>query len=108
MFDICWDTAYFHILISQEPNIRSRILDGIKSVLEWCKYVLNQEDFATGNKEAIIQRILDTSSNDFLRHILPASSEIQFIQSIFRGWKFRFQLRPAQAPKVIQEDISLD
>ena len=114
MFDICWDTAYFKILMSQEPNIRSRILDGIKSVLEWCKYVLKQEDFATGNKEAIIQRILDPSCKDsfqFLNHILFASVRFQFIslfRRIFRGGEVRLRLRPAQAAKVIQEDIPLD
>ena len=114
MFDMCWDTAYFKILISQEPNIRSRILDGIKSVLEWCKCELKQEDFTTGNKEAIIQRILDPSCQDsfqLLSHILCASFRLQFIsllRTIFRGGKVRLPLRPAQAPKVIQEDIPLD
>ena len=106
MFDICWDTAYFNLLLSREPNIRSRILDGIKSVLELCKYVLKQEDFATGNEEAIIQRMLDPSSKDSfdLSHILPADSGPQFIRKLFRGEK----VRPAQAPKVIQDDILLD
>ena len=106
MFDICWDTAYFKILLSREPNIRSRILDGIKSVLELCKYVLKQEDFATGNEEAIIQRMLDPSSKDScdLSRILPADSGPQFIRKLFRGEK----VRPAQAPKVIQDDILLD
>ena len=106
MFDICWDTAYFKILLSREPNIRSRILDGIKSVLELCKYVLKQEDFATGNEEAIIQRMLDPSSKDSfdLSHILPADSGPQFIRELFRGEK----VRPAQASKVIQDDILLD
>ena len=112
MFDICWDTAYFKILFSQEPNIRICILDGIKSVLEWCKYV--QDDFASGNKEAIIQRILNPSFEDSLhlfRHILFACFRLQFIslfRTIFRGGKVRLPLRPAQAPKVIQEDIPLD
>ena len=114
MFDICWDTAYFKILFSQEPNIRSCILDGIKSVLEWYKYVLKQEDFATGNKEAIIQQILDPSFEDYfhlLRHILFACFRPHFtslVRTIFRGGKVRLPLRPAQAPKVIQEDIPLD
>ena len=111
MFDIYWDTAYFKIRFSQEPNIRSCILDGIKSVLEWCKYVLKQEDFATGNKEAIIQRILDPSfedSRDLLIQIILASFAFQFIPLIFRGEKVALRLRSAQAPKVIQEDIPLD
>ena len=114
MFDICWDTAYLKIVFSQEPNIRICILDGIKSVLEWCKYVLKQDDFATGNKEAIIQRILNPSFEDslhLLRHILFACFRLQFIslfRTIFRGGKVRLPLRPAQAPKVIQEDIPLD
>ena len=111
MFDIYWDTAYFKIRFSQEPNIRSCILDGIKSVLEWCKYVLKQEDFATGNKEAIIQRILDPSSEDsrdLFSHIVLASLAFQFIPGIFRGEKVTLLLRSAQAPKVIQEDIPLD
>ena len=111
MFDIYWDTAYFKIRISEEPNIRSCILDGIKSVLEWCKYVLKQEDFATGNKEAIIQRILDPSfedSRDLLIQIILASFAFQFIPLIFRGEKVALRLRSAQAPKVIQEDIPLD
>ena len=111
MFDIYWDTAYFKIRFSQEPNIRSCILDGIKSVLEWCKYVLKQEDFTTGNKEAIIQRILDPSSEDsrdLFSHIVLASLAFQFIPGIFRGEKVKLLLRSAQAPKVIQEDIPLD
>ena len=111
MFDMWWDTAYFKIRFSQEPNIRSCILDGIKSVLEWCKYVLKQEDFATGNKEAIIQRILDPSSEDsrdLFSHIVLASLAFQFIPGIFRGEKVKLLLRSAQAPKVIQEDIPLD
>ena len=111
MFDMWWDTAYFKIRFSQEPNIRSCILDGIKSVLEWCKCVLKQEDFATGNKEAIIQRILDPSfedSRDLLIQIILASFAFQFIPLIFRGEKVALRLRSAQAPKVIQEDIPLD
>ena len=111
LFDMWWDTAYFKIQCSQEPNIRSCILDGIKSVLEWCKYVLKQEDFATGNKEAIIQRILDPSfedSRDLLIQIILASFAFQFIPVIFRGEKVALRLRSAQAPKVIQEDIPLD
>ena len=114
MFDICWNTAYLKILFSEEPNIRSCILDGIKSVLEWCKYVLKREDFATGNKEAIIQRILDPSSEDFFDSFIltfPASSRLRFIpliRRIFRGGKVTLRLRPARASKVIQEDIPLD
>ena len=110
MFDICWDTAYFKILFSQEPNIRICILDGIKSVLEWYKYVLKQDDFATGNKEAIIQRILDPSSEDsfhLLRHILFACFRLHFI-SLFRRIFCSGKVRPVQAPKVSQEDIPLD
>ena len=110
VFDICWDTAYFKIRISEEPNIRSCILDGIKSVLEWCKYVLKQDDFATGNKEAIIQRILDPSSEDsfhLLRHILFACFRLHFI-SLFRRIFCSGKVRPVQAPKVSQEDIPLD
>ena len=107
MFDICWDTAYFKILFSQEPNIRICILDGIKSVLEWYKYVLKQDDFASGNKEGIIQQILDPSFEDsfhLLRHILFACFRLHFISLFFRSGK----VRPVQAPKVIQEDIPLD
>ena len=114
MFDMCWDTAYLKILFSQEPNIRSCILDGIKSVLEWCKHVLKQEDSGTGNKEAVIKQILDPSFEDsfhLLRHVSIAIIGFQFIslfRRIFRGGKVRLRLRPAQAPKVIQEDIPLD
>ena len=111
MFDIYWDTAYFKLLFSQEPNIRSCTLSGIKTVLEWCKYVLKQEHFATGNEEAIIQQILDPSfedSFDLLFHILLSSPRFRFIRGIFRGEKVTPRLRPAQAPKVIQEDIPID
>ena len=110
MFDMCWDTAYFKILFSQEPNIRSCILDGIKSVLEWYKYVLKQDDFASGNKEGIIQQILDPSFEDsfhLLRHILFACFRLHFI-SLFRRIFRSGKVRPVQAPKVIQEDIPLD
>ena len=114
MFDMCWDTAYFKIVFSQEPNIRICILDGIKSVLEWCKYLLKQEDSGTGKKEAVIKQILDPSFEDsfhLLRHVSIAIIGFQFIslfRRIFRGGKVRLRQGPAQAPKVIQEDIPLD
>ena len=110
MFDMCWDTAYFKIVFSQEPNIRSCILDGIKSVLEWCKYLLRQEDSGTGKKEAVIKQILDPSFEDsfhLLRHILFACFRLHSI-SLFRRIFRSGKVRPVQAPKVIQEDIPLD
>lgn len=87
MFDICWHTAYYSVLLSTEQNMRRRMLDGIKAVVEICKYAFKQDDFAAGNEEGIIRRMLDpTSENRFdLSRFLPAGSGTQFILRFFNS-----------------------
>ena len=87
MFDICWDMAYYCVLLSTEQNMRRRMLDGIKAVVEICKYAFKQDDFAAGNEEGIIRRMLDPASeNRFdLSTFLPAGSGTQFILRFFNS-----------------------
>ena len=105
MFDICWDSAYLRILISTERNARRRVLEGIQSAVEFCKYVFTQDDFAPGNEDAIIRRALDpTFGNPFdLNHIIPAEAGTQFVLRLFNGP----QTSPAQLEEVNME-IPLD
>ena len=80
----CWDMAYYRVWINTDSRMRHRMLDGIKSVIEMWKYILQQDDFGTGNEEAIFRQMVDPSSaNPFdLSHvqleqgrsILPGSS----------------------------------
>ena len=106
MFDICWDAAYYKVLINPEPNMRRRMLDGIKGVLELCKYVFKQDDFEPGNEDAIIKRMHDSTSEDCfdLNHILPAGSGPQLVRRIFYG----LGSRQAQAQNIHLDDIPLD
>jgi len=87
MFDICWDTAYYRVLLSNEQDMRRRVLHGIQSAVEMCRYVLKQDDFATGNEEALIRRMLDpTGESPFdLNHIIPEGSGTQFILRLFNS-----------------------
>jgi len=87
MFDICWDKAYYRVLFSNEQDMSRLVLHGIQSVVEMCRYVLEQDDFATGNEEALIRRMLDpTGENPFdLHHIIPEGSGTQFILRLFNS-----------------------
>ena len=105
MFDICWNLAYLRMLTSTEPNARRRVLEGIQSAVEFCKYVFKQDDFAAGNEDTLIRRALDpTSENPFdLNHIMPARAGTQFILRLFKGP----QTSPVQ-PEEVTTEIPLD
>ena len=100
----CWDMAYCKLWSSSEPNMRRRMLDGIQGVIETWKYILQQHDFGTGNEEAILQRMLDhTSENPFdLSHVLPAGAGTQ----VFNKMVNSVRLRPSH--RQVMDDIPLD
>lgn len=106
MFDISWDVAYWRMLLSTEPNMRRRVLEGIQSVVEICRYVFKQDDFAPGNENAIIERMHDVySENSFdLNRFVPAGSGTQLILKLFNGP----QLSGEQPEKPTDFEIPLD
>ena len=58
MFDASWFIVYHKVFLSTEPNIRRRMLDGIRSVVEVWKYMVKQDDWAPGNEEALVRRMI--------------------------------------------------
>ena len=106
LFDIAWDLVYFKVWFSNEPNVRRRVLLGIRGVVEMYKYLFKQDDFAHGN-EAVFRRMLDpTVENPFdLSHILPVGAGKELIR------RFCYKLKSRSAikiPKVDINDIPLD
>ena len=103
--DECWDMAYYKVWTSTEPDMRHRVLDGIQGVIEMWKYILQQDDFGTGNEEAIFRRMVDpTSENPFdLSHVLPAGAGTQFLNRLVNSVK----PRPAET-QVVDDLIPLD
>ena len=101
----CWDMAYYRVWINTDPRVRHRMLDGIKSVIEMWKYILQQDDFGTGNEEAIFRQMADPSSaNPFdLSHVLPAGAGTQYLTRIVNNVKPRPYHRPQGT-----DDIPLD
>lgn len=104
----CWDMAYYRVWINTDPRMRHRMLDGIKSVIEMWKYILQQDDFGTGNEEAIFRQMVDPSSaNPFdLSHVLPAGAGTQYLTRIVTNVKLRPYHRPQDTP--CTDDIPLD
>ena len=104
----CWDMAYYRVWINTDPRMRHRMLDGIKSVIEMWKYILQQDDFGTGNEEAIFRQMVDPSSaNPFdLSHVLPAGAGTQYLTRIVNNVKPRPYHRPQDTP--CTDDIPLD
>lgn len=101
----CWDMAYYRVWINTYPSVRHRMLDCIKSVIEMWKYILQQDDFGTGNEEAIFRQMADPSSaNPFdLSHVLPAGAGTQYLTRIVNNVKPRPYHRPQGT-----DDIPLD
>ena len=82
MLGINWNMVYFKVLLSTEPNMRRRMLDGNQSLVETWKYALRQNyDFAHGNEGAIFRRILDPTAEDpfDLGNIIPPGAGKQLI-----------------------------
>lgn len=82
MFQRMWDTIYPKVWIDADPNLRRRMLRGMKGLVKMWKYILKQPDFKPGNEEIIATRLLDPSVEDpfDLSHVIPADSGMQFLQ----------------------------
>ena len=100
--------GYLKIRLSSEPDLRRRILVAIRSQIEILKYILQQDDIAVGNEEAVEavrNRILDPpAENSFdLSHIIPSAIAVQFARSAL----FEF-FAPRPAEPNLDGDIPLD
>ena len=105
-----WSNAYFRICLSTELEMRRRMLDAIRGDVETWKYCLRQEDLASGNEEAIANRMLDPSNEDRfdLSNIVPAGGFVQYLRMFLSGVAHR-PPQPAhvQASQDV-DDIPLD
>ena len=108
MLDINWNTVYLKVLLSTEPNMRCRMLDGLKSVAELWKWLLKEGGIGKENNETVLSRMLDFTAEDAfdLSHVLPAGAGTQLIQMITGN--NRLESRTAQPQDVVTDDIPLD
>ena len=105
-----WSNAYFRICLSTELEMRRRMLDAIRGDVETWKYCLRQEDLASGNEEAIANRMLDPSNEDRfdLSNIVPAGGFVQYLRMFLNGVAHR-PPQPAQVQASQDvDDIPLD
>ena len=59
-----WDVIYLKVRLNPEPNMRYRMLDAIRGVVDTMKYVMRQEEFPAGNLEALAGKIYNPGSED--------------------------------------------
>ena len=73
LFEFNWNVTYFIVWMNPEPNVRRRVLAGIKTTVEMLKYIARQPDLAPGNYLSIMRRMMDPSSEDpfNISHIIP-------------------------------------
>ena len=86
------------------------MLDAIRGDVETWKYCLKQEDLASGNEEAIANRMLDPSNEDRfdLSNIVPAGGLGQYLRMFLNGLDNR-PPQPAQVQTIqAVDDIPLD
>ena len=105
-----WSNAYLRICLSTEREIRRQMLDAIRGDVETWKYCLRQEDLASGNEEAIANRMLDPSHEDRfdLSNIVPAGGLGQYVRMFLNGLDNR-PPQPAQVQTIqAVDDIPLD
>ena len=107
MFDLYWGMAFWKVWLCTEPNMRRRMLDGIRGFVEMLKYFLKQNDFAPGNEETIVRRMLDPAAEDHfdLNHLVPTG----VLTTILKSEVSTFSAEPrAATKKVDMDDIPLD
>ena len=100
--------GYLRVRLSTEPDLRRRILVAIQSEIEMLKYILQQDDIAEGNEEAVEavrNRILDPpAENPFdLSHIIPSDIVVQIAQSALCEF-----FAPRSVKQNRDDDIPLD
>ena len=63
------------------------MLDAIRGDVEMWKYLLRQEDLASGNEKAIANRMLDPSNEDRfdLSNVLPAGGLVKVTRMFLNG-----------------------
>lgn len=103
MFDKAWLVVFCKVWFSNEPTKRRRVLLGIKGVIELCKYLLRQDDFAPGNEQALISRLLNPDAEDpfDVSHLMLVKPGEQIFRRLF------FKIESHQA-KSDANDIPLD
>ena len=109
MLEIYWNMVYLKVLLSTEPNMRRRMLDAIKGVAEMWKFMLKQDDFATGNVEDMFPRLLDLTVEDpfDLSYLIPAGGGTELVRMLTLS-NYTPKSKPAQSEEVDIEGIPLD
>ena len=89
MFNTYWHKrAYYWIWISNEPDMRHRILVAIQGLVELLKNHLKKDDFWQADNaeelEALIDRMLDPAAEHLLesRHAIPSGNFIHFVNGV--------------------------
>ena len=74
MLEGMWDVIYLKVRLNPEPNVRHRMLDAIRGVIETMRYITRQEEFRAGNLEALAEKIYNPGSEDpfDLNNLWPA------------------------------------
>ena len=106
MLDIYWNMVYLKVMLNTEPNIRLRMLDGLKSVAEYWKWFLKQrEQRGIENNETLLSRLFDSNAEDAfdLNHVLPAGAGTRLVQMITSNYEL--ESRRTQPLDVVTDDI---
>ena len=105
MFDSGWLVVSCKVWFSNEPSMRRRVLLGIRGVIELYKYLLKQDDFAAGNADALISRLLNHTVEDpfDVSHIVPVGAGKQLACRTY----YKLESRQTQKPQRF-DDIPLD
>ena len=107
IFETGWDVVYCKVWLSTESNMRLRMLDGIKGVVEIWKFMVRQDKCALGEEGAsVLGRVLGRTGGDpfDFSHVMPADMGMQMCLRIFNSLKWK----PVQLQKVDMDDIALD
>ena len=105
IFNISWDLAYYKIWISNELDMRRRMLVGIQGQMKMWKYMLKQENAAPEDDMSILRMFDPSVSDPFdLNHIMPAGAVTQFLRRFFSS----LQPSPAHKQAIDMDDIPLD
>ena len=103
MFDNAWLVVFCKVWFSNEPIKRRRVLLGITGVIEPYKYLLRQDDFAPGNDQALISRLLNPDAEDpfDVSHLMP----VKPVEQIFSRLCFKLESHQAKSEA---NDMPLD
>ena len=109
-----WDVIYLKVRLNPEPNMRHRMLDAIRGVVETMKYIMRQEEFQAGDLEALAGKIYNPGSEDpfDFNNLWPAGimndAFMEFTNNGFTPWTAHAQTQGVSLDKSLDKDIPLD